>query len=562
MSSSPTEMTYEDAEKAITGPGSPFELVSEDVNGIEMPVFKNRLRSLREILEKSVEFGSAELAIWDTGERWTFTEHERLVASVAAALRDKHGIGKGSRVAILAANRPEWILAAWGTMVLGGTIVAMNGWWQGDEVLYGLELSEPDLLIADQARLARVADRELGVETVVIEEVFDDYRQHDRNAPLPDTPIAEDDLAAIMFTSGTTGRPKGAMISHRNFIAFLQMNFCNGGLRYLLSPPTAEQAALPPLVGINSNPLFHVSGFQAGALMGPATGMKTIWTTGRFDPKKIMQLTIDEGVTRWGGITTQLWRLIEHPDFEPERFRQVRSMGGGGSAFSPDLQRSLREKLPQACAEFNVGYGLTECGGMCSMAIGEVLEAHPDTAGRTVPGNDVAIFDDEGRRLADGEDGNICVRGPNVMLGYWRNPDATKEAFFDDGWLRTGDIGQMREGLLFLASRKRDMIIRGGENIYPLEIENRIDDHPDVEEVAVVGVDHRELGQEVKAIVVPKRGKILDPAALKDFVGETLAYYKVPAHVEIREEALPRNPTGKVLKAVLMGEAENAFVDE
>ena len=150
MSSSPTEMTYEDAEKAITGPGSPFELVSEDVNGIEMPVFKNRFRSLREILEKSVEFGSAELAIWDTGERWTFTEHERLVASVAAALRDKHGIGKGSRVAILAANRPEWILAAWGTMVLGGTIVAMNGWWQGDEVLYGLELSEPDLLIADE----------------------------------------------------------------------------------------------------------------------------------------------------------------------------------------------------------------------------------------------------------------------------------------------------------------------------------------------------------------------------------------------------------------------------
>jgi acyl-CoA synthetase (AMP-forming)/AMP-acid ligase II len=556
------KMSYEEAVKAITGPGSPFELATESVNGIEMPVFKNRFRSLREVLEKSVEFGTAELAVWDSGERWTFAEHERLVASVAAALRDKHGIGKGSRVAILAANRPEWILAAWGTLVLGGSVVAMNGWWQADEVLYGLELAEPDLLFGDRARLERVADRETGIPTVVFEEEFDDYRGHAPEASLPDGPIAEDDVAAIMFTSGTTGRPKGAMVSHRNFIAFLQMNFCNGGLRYLRNPPTPEQAALPPLVGINSNPLFHVSGFQAGALMGPATGMKTVWTTGRFDPKTIMKLTLEEDVTRWGGITTQLWRLIEHPDFEPDLFRQIRSMGGGGSAFSPDLQRSLREKLPQASLDFNVGYGLTECSGLCSMATGDLLELHPDTAGRTVPGNEVGIFDDTGSRLPDGQDGNICVRGPNVISGYWKNPEATREAFFEGGWLRTGDIGQMRDGLLFLASRKRDMIIRGGENIYPLEIENRIDDHPAVEEVAVVGVDHRELGQEVKAIVVLKAGQSLEAKPLQEFVAETLAYYKVPTHVEFREEPLPRNATGKVLKPVLLGEVENTFQEE
>ncbi len=240
----------------------------------------------------------------------------------------------------------------------------------------------------------------------------------------------------------------------------------------------------------------------------------------------------------------------------------MRSVGGGGSAFSPDLQRTIREKLPQAVGDFNVGYGLTECGGLCSMALGAMLEVHPDTAGHTLPGNDVAIFDDEGKRLPDGVDGNICVRGPNVMLGYWRNEEATKESFFDDGWLRTGDIGQLRDGLLFLASRKRDMIIRGGENIYPLEIENRIDDHPEVEEVAVVGVDHRELGQEVKAIVVRRPGATVDEQALKDFVAETLAYYKVPTYVEFREEPLPRNATGKVMKHVLLGEAENTFVEE
>jgi len=196
------------------------------------------------------------------------------------------------------------------------------------------------------------------------------------------------------------------------------------------------------------------------------------------------------------------------------------------------------------------------------MALGPVLAEHPDTAGRVLPGNDVAIFDDEGKPLPDGVDGNICVRGPNVMLGYWRNEEATREAFFDDGWFRTGDIGQFRDGLLFLASRKRDMIIRGGENIYPLEIENRIDDHPDVVEVAVVGVDHRELGQEVKAIIVPKPGGTIGEQAIKDFVAETLAYYKVPSHIEIRSEPLPRNATGKVLKQVLLGEAENTFSEE
>ena len=216
-----------------------------------------------------------------------------------------------------------------------------------------------------------------------------------------------------------------------------------------------------------------------------------------------------------------------------------------------DIVQRLRERLPQAAGDFNVGYGQTECGGLCSMATAEMLLAHPDTAGRTIPGNEVAIFDDEGQRLGENEEGNICVRGPNVMLGYWRNPKATADAFFPGGWLRTGDIGRLRDGLLFLASRKRDLIIRGGENIYPLEIENRIDDHPDVEEVAVVGVDHRELGQEVKAIVVLKKGKALAPKQIQEWVAAALAYYKVPTYVEIRTEPLPRNATGKVLKQVL-----------
>lgn len=551
--------SYEESRARLTAPGSPFELALETVAGREMPVFKQRFRSLRELLARSEAFGSAELAVWDTGLRWTFEEHVRLVASVAAGLREHHGIGPGSRVAILAENRPEWVLTAWATISLGGVVVAMNGWWQGDEIRYGLELGDPELLVVDRKRLARLEDERPALPMLIMEDDFEALVARNRRAPLPDAPIDEDDLAAIMFTSGTTGRPKGAMISHRNLLAFLQMNFCQGAIAASLRPPAAN---LPPPVSILSSPLFHVSGFQAGALMGPATGMKAVWTTGRFEPEKILRLTLEEGVTRWGGMTTQLWRLIEHPGFEPERYRGVRAIGGGGSTFSPELLRVLREKLPEASADLSVGYGLTECSGLCSLATGDHLLADPDSVGRPIPGNEVAIFDDEGRRLPDGVEGNICVRGPNVMLGYWRNPEATAEAFFEDGWLRTGDIGRLQGDQLFLAARKRDLIIRGGENVYPVEIENRIGAHPDVEEVAVVGVDHRTLGQEVKAIVVPRPGASPDPEQIRAFVAETLAYYKVPAYVEIRGEALPRNATGKVLKGVLVGEGGGSVQEE
>ena len=552
-------ISFDEATKALLAPGSPFETTTEVVNGHEVTVFVNRARDLRTILANSVDFGDAEMAVWDTGVRWTFAEHERHVASVAAALADRFGIGKGSRVAILGANSPEWVLTAWATIALGGIVVAMNGWWQGDEIRYGLELTEPDLLVADRRRLERLDGADPGVPTIVMEDDFAPLLEHDRDAPLPTTPIDEDDPAAIMFTSGTTGRPKGAVCSHRNFISFIMLSFFHGARTAMQYPPDPDR---PPMVSIASSPLFHVSGLQSVALMGPAAGGKTVWLTGRFDPVKVFELTKAEGVTRWGGITTQIFRLLDHPDFDPDEFRQVTATGGGGSMFSPELQRMIREKLPQAADNFNIGYGLTECGGLCTMVTNDTLVDHHDSVGWAIPTAEVAILDDKGQPLADGTEGNICVRGPMVMLGYWNNPEATAETFFPDGWLRTGDIGTMVDGELFLASRKRDMIIRGGENIYPMEIENRLEEHPDVAECAVIGVDHRELGQEVMAVVVARPGADLDVDELQDFVGATLAYYKVPAHVEIRTEALPRNATGKVLKHVLAGDGENTFIEE
>ncbi|HEV8297278.1 MAG TPA: class I adenylate-forming enzyme family protein [Acidimicrobiales bacterium] len=561
-------MTLDEATARLTAPGAPFEVVEEDVCGERIQVFKNRQRSLRDLLAASAQFGDAEpgdkpYVLFDDGRGLTFREHLDAVGSIAAALHETYGIGPGDRVAILGANSLEWLLTFWATISLDAIAVAMNGWWQDNEIRFGLELTEPKLLVVDTKRLERVngGRASLDVPVVVMETEFAALWNHRLGEALPTVPIDEDDAAAILFTSGTTGRPKGAISTHRNLLSFTQMSFFSGARNALMYPPKPDASPRSP-VNLCSSPMFHVSGLQSAIIAGIASGVKYVWTTGRFDPKKVLDLTIEHGVTRVGGITTQLWRILEHPDFDSYDLSHVTSSGGGGSVFSPELQRTIRTKIPTIEKGFSIGYGLTESGGLCTMANDDMLLAHPDCVGRALPTAQVEIFDDEGKPLPDGEVGHVCIRGPMVMPGYWNDPPATAEAFFPGHWLDSGDFGRMEDGLLFLATRKRDMIIRGGENVYPIEIENRLDEHPDVLEVAVVGVDHRTLGQEVMAIIVPRPGATIDPVEIKQFVGATLAYYKVPEHIEVRTEPLPRNATGKVMKHVLLGEAENTFVEE
>ena len=558
-------MTLQEAEDILLAPGSPFEITTETVNGEIYEVFANRARSLRDLLARSVDHGDRELFIWDDGRRYTFAQHERLVASTATAMADRFGIGPGDRVALLGANSPEWIIGMWAAISLGAIAVGMNGWWTGDEIAYGLELTEPKLLIADHKRLARLKGAEPPMATVVVEDDFDhQLAGFDLAAPLPDAPIHEDDPAVVLFTSGTTGRPKGAINTHRNIIAFLGISAFSGARSAMLAggadrPPDPDSPEPCSLVG---GPLFHVSGLHSAAVAMVANGVKSVWTTGRFDPEKVFQLTEQERITRWGGVTTQVWRLLEHPALNDYDHSSVKACGGGGSVWSPELQRAIRERLPDAAPQMQVGYGSTETGALATIATSQMLRDDPTCAGTPLPTVQVQIRDSDGNRVPDGAVGEVCVRGPNVMPGYWNQPEATAAAFFDGHWLRTGDFGHMHGDMLTIASRIRDMIIRGGENVYPIEIENRLEEHPDIGEAAVIGVDHRTLGQEVKAVVVPQPGSSLDTSEIQQFVGEKLAYYKVPAHVEIRTDPLPRNASGKVLKHVLSGDAANQFVEE
>ncbi|MFM7616978.1 MAG: class I adenylate-forming enzyme family protein, partial [Actinomycetes bacterium] len=360
-------------------------------------------------------------------------------------------------------------------------------------------------------------------------------------------------------TSGTTGRPKGAIHTHRNVGALLGLTFFHG-LRNLLHDPPAADAG--PSVQLVSSPLFHVSGLHTGAVAFLVGGVKSVWTMGRFDPVVIMRLIQRERATHWSFTPTMLHRVITHPEFGNFDLSSIRSGGGGGATFSPALIRAAKTAMPQLSTSMGVGYGLTECTALATLNSGAELDAFPTAVGRPLPTVEIEIRDEDGRVLPDGEEGDIHVRGPNVMLGYWNKPEETAASILPGRWLRTGDVGRIEGGRLHLASRKRDLIIRGGENVYPVEIEQRLEDHPAVHEVAVVGVPHDDLGQEVKAVCVLAAGHTATAEELTAWCADALAYFKVPAHFEFRTEPLPRNATGKVLKHVLTDAGASDFVEE
>ena len=546
---------------ALLAPGAPFEMADEDVLGEAMQVFVQRARSLRQLLAQAGRFGDSDYAVFHNGGRrraLTFADHERRVASVAAALADR-GVGAGDRVAILAANCPEWIITFWATVSLGAVAVACNGWWTRDEIVHALAHTTPALLVADAKRLARLDGADPGMPVVVIEEDFVDLEGFAPDAALPDIPIDEDQPALLQFTSGTTGRSKAAVLSHRSVVAFVQVVTFLGAAQAASVGLPSTGPSRPRLAVF---PMFHISGLQSASITPMATGAGNVWPMGRFDPATVIRLTTEESIYAWNGTATHVFRLLQDPMIETLDVSLVQNVAIGGSATTPELVRATEERFPHLVDTFTSGYGLTESGGMVSHAGNAMLQANPDSVGMAMPTVGVRIVDEDGVEVPDGENGSICVRSPLVMLGYWEDVEATDQAFLPGRWLRTGDYGRLQGGELFLASRLRDLILRGGENVFPIEVEARLEQHPAVAECAVYGVDHETLGQEVKAVVVLVDGASLDLVGARAFCGEKLAEYKLPEYLEVWAGPLPRNAGGKVVKAVLRGEVTQAFFEE
>ena len=492
-----------------------YDLATEDVLGVRMTVFKERHRSLRELLAASSEFGDQDYLV-DGDRRISYTDHLASVAPVAAWLAEQ-GVGKGDRVAIRGWNSIEWVVGFWATVSLGAIAVGINAWWSEAEVRQALADCEPALVIDD---MSAVTARMAGPATA-----------------LPDVAIDEDDPAVILYTSGTSGRPKGAVHSHRNIVGLVQTQ------QHLINQRLPAGLVLPPARILNSTPLFHVAGLHNGVIAGMGVGSATIWQPGRFDAEKTLRLLEAERCTSWSTMPTTLWRALHHPLAPQVDVSALQHIGGGGAAWSPALQRKIREAFgPQVT--WGIGYGQTECTALATSASFAELQENPTTVGRPVATVDVKVD----------ESGEILVHGPLVMLGYWRNEEATKAVIDDQRWLRTGDLGEIRDGLLYLSSRRTDLILRGAENVYPAEIENCLEEHPAVDEVAVVGIPDDEFGQQVAAVVVPAPEVALDEAELAAFVKERLAYFKVPSRWFIRDTPLPRTATGKVVRGDVLNQ--------
>ena len=565
--------TSAEVEALLTGPGGAFEVATEEVRGIPMKVFKGRMKSLREITGMARMRGDETFLVYGD-RRISFGDFIDSADSVSATLLE-HGIGRGDRVAVLSANNPEWCMSFWGTVDIGAILVGLNGWWKTDEILYGLEDSGAKVLIADRTRFERIV-AELGsiktLEAVFLIDCdpadvgmderlhrFDDLLQKPGSGT-PTVDIDEDDPAVIFYTSGTTGRPKGAISTHRSVISNLQGTLYSSIAGSMVNPGAALLSGSTPNASLLTSPLFHVAGCHSGLVVGLIAGIKIVMPVGKFDPEEAMRLIQEEKVTVWAAVPTMVWRVVEHPARHDYDLSSVTAMAYGGSPSAAELQRQIAETFPNVRSTSNA-YGLTESSSAVTVNSGQENADRPDSVGRPLPVIDVKIVGEGGAEVGVGETGEVWIKGPHIMPGYWNKPEATAESI-TDGWLHTGDLGHLDEdGFLYITDRAKDMIIRGGENVYSVEIENRLVEHPDILDAAVLGVPHPTLGEEVKAVVEVPAGCELTASDVQAWVAETLANFKVPAYVDFTNEKLPRNASGKLLKNVLRGEGDVSFAE-
>ena len=520
----------------IFGPGAPFELRREVVLGRDVQVFVQRPSELGALLRLPAR--EDRFLVFRDQAELTYGETVDRVSGLAATLHDEHGIRPGDRIAVASANSLEYALAYWAVVAIGAVAVGLNGWWAPPELAHGIELTDPALVLADEPRLERLGRAAIGAEP--LSAVVDAAQA---GGELPSGLAAEDDPAIVMFTSGTTGRPKGATVSHRNLIHATQTSALKGvlGAAQFGLDPFATRGSVMLVVG----PLFHISGtislfgapWTAGTVVFPPPG--------RWDEGRHLELTERYGVQGWSAVPTHYWRILEHADFDRTDLSSLRTASSGGTVFPPALVQVFQARLPDVV--LSNGYGMTETCGLGTIASGPVVLDHADSVGPAWPTYQIEVRDLDGQVLGPDEVGEVHIRSASVFLGYWGNPEATAATVDAEGWYHTGDFGVIADGLLRLESRMRDLIIRGGENIYPPEIENRLIEHPDIAECAVVGVPHHTLGQEVKAFVVPRDGADLSVEDVQAWVADVLAPFKVPAHVEFRR-SLPHTETGKIMK--------------
>ena len=544
-------------DKKLTAPGSPFEIEEVEVRGTTTAVWKNAFPHLRAIVEHSRQFAERDYLVYED-QRLSYEQHYQQVVALAHALIEDYGIAKGDRVALAMRNYPEWPVIFWATVSIGAVIVPLNAWWTGAELEYALEHSGARLVFTDLERAQALADAPTRIATLekMIKVRSSDQALvgFDEFAPLisganaeqtmPDIDLAPDDDASIFYTSGTTGRPKGAVNTHRNICSnqlsgvYLRVRT---EYRYGREPvqPTEQMGQLI------SAPLFHVTGSLAMLCGSTIMGSKIVFMY-KWDADDAIRLIEKEKLNAFGGAPSMPLQVLESPILADHDTSTIRTILFGGAPPAPELAARVKAAFSNASA--SNGYGLTETSALSTVNVAEDYIARPESVGLSAPICRIKIITSDGLECTAGEVGEICVKGPQVIKGYWNNPEATAKTIIDN-WLHTGDLGYVdEEGFLYVVDRIKDMLLRGGENIYCIEVESALFNHPDVIDAAVVGIPHKILGEEVGALVQLRSGASFKPEGLQAHVASQIAAFKVPVRIEQHHEPLPRNANGKIMK--------------
>ncbi len=560
---------YTDAWDELTAPGAQFATTTIEVRGVPITVFESALPSMRSVWEMARGYGDRDYVVYED-ERYTFAEADAIIRALAGRLVDVHGVQPGDRVALAMRNYPEWVLGYWAVISIGAAVVGMNAWWTTEEMQYGLSDSKPKVLIADGERVERVlpvldalrTDSPMALMTVRYDGDLPDGAERWEDvidpaaapAELPNVAIDPDDDACIFYTSGTTGFPKGAQLTHRgsvhNLLNIVFMTTVAGlasvKAGVVPSPAPTDAGGQPKqAVFMAPTPLFHVT--ANNCLLHPATiaGGRIVFTY-KWDAGRALELIEREGVTNFSGVPTMSRELLMHPDWAKRDTSTLAGMGGGGAPLQPDLVDKIDKSLAGGAP--STGYGLTETHGIVTANSGSLYLAKPSSCGRVVPTLEAKLVDENDNEVPPGQPGELCVRGAIVIKGYLNRPEATADSI-RDGWFHTGDVATIDEdGFVFIVDRIKDMVLRGGENVYCSEVEAAIYELEGVAEAAVFGVPDDRLGEIVGAAIVLSPGATMTEDQLLSRLGEHLAKFKIPERVWFLNESLPRNANGKFVK--------------
>lgn len=542
---------FDSALAQITGVGAPYELGGDSETGY---FYVNAPSTVREVVAPAREHGDREFLIYE-GERRSFNQVMDEADEIAAALQ-AHGVVPGDRVAIAMRNYPEWMALFLAIIDIGAIAVPVNSWGKPADIVYTIVDAQAKMAFCDQARYNGVADllAEKGIASIVVRpENADDQRSlgafiGDHKGAKPNVvALNPDDLAMIMYTSGTSGKPKGAASTHRALgqaifnmeCSSIASAMTNGELIGAMMERGFEPTALLAV------PLFHVSGCHAQFLVNFRGGRRVVMMF-KWDVDRALQYIEQDRVTTLAAAPAMVLDLLESPKFATTDTSSLFSLGIGGAATPPKIAALIGEQLPQNLS--GTGYGMTETNAQGASLMGQAFHLKPGCSGFPHPVVDFRICDEAGDDLPAGEAGEIWVRSCANIVEYWNQPEANAADFRGD-WLKTGDVGYLdADGFLYLADRAKDMIIRGGENIYPIEIENQLIEHDAVKEVVAIGIPNERLGEEVGVVLYLNPGAQADREEIVRYCKEHLAGYKVPTHVFYSDEPMPRNATNKILK--------------